>query len=489
MVMFHVKKILLLLLLGQVVSSHAGFRWDWLKFKRQTHSEPTRPTNRDVPQNDAFFLHQQASPSLLEDPPHNSVGRRSYDATAVAKTAVQWSLLLFLARSIWQAFKDVAEEIASMDDSEDDSKLLKVPLSKVGGNKETSLIHRIAWKLSQCGIPLQSSTERSVESLLQTLTKNEAALLDQCLYIPSAHPKIAGFTEIQEDLQSMLNQFLRQDNTNQHPYSRLFDDDKSHHVLLYGPPGMGKSLLIKRLATQIPTVLLTPSVLLRKWVGDTNLRVRTLFTALQKLAPVMLCLDEVDGLFRERQLQEHEVSRDLKTEFLQWWDGLLSGEKIWIVAATNRPFEVDSAVLRRLPRQFFIDQPNLAARKKMLSNLLEGLPHDIDVEHVALHTNGFSASDLRRLLQVAAKGCKEVDTYVKMTTGHVLGALEFVQPTPQTPAYRAALQKYLSPQGQQARSPYIEHYRIEVDFECDSDADKNVAEEEDITDDDTDDDP
>ncbi|GAX10491.1 hypothetical protein FisN_21Lh192 [Fistulifera solaris] len=487
--MFHLNKRILLLLLYQVVYSHAGFRWGWLRFKRQTHSEPTRPTNRDSSPNDALFLHQQSCPSLLEDPSHNSVGRSSYDATAVAKTAVQWSLIIFLARSIWQAFKDVAEEIASMDNSEEDSKLLNFPLNRVAGSKETSLIHRIAWKLSQCGIPLQSSTERSVESILQKLTKNEAALLDQCLYIPSAHPKIAGFNEIQEELQSILNQYLHQGNSNQHPYSRLFEDDKSHHVLLYGPPGMGKSLLIKRLTTQIPTVLLTPSVLLRKWVGETNMRVRTLFTALQKLAPVMLCLDEVDGLFRERQIQEHEVSRDLKTEFLQWWDGLLSGEKIWIVAATNRPFEVDSAVLRRLPRQFYIDQPNLAARKKMLRNLLEGLPHDIDVEHVAFHTDGFSASDLRRLLQLAAKGCKELDTYVEMTTGHVLGALDFVQPTPQTPAYRAALKKYLSPQGQQARSPYIEHYQIELELESDSDADKNGADEECLSDDDADDDP
>jgi hypothetical protein len=490
-VVFRVNKRILLLLLCQLVSSHAGFRWEWLKFKRQTRSEPTRPTNRNNSQNDAFFLHQQSSSSLLDDASHNSVGRRSYDATAVAKTAVQWSLIIFLARSIWQAFKDVAEEIASMDDSEEDSKLLKGPLNKIAGNKETSLIHRVAWKLSECGIPLHSSTERSVQSLLQTLTKNEAALLDQCLYTPSTHPKIHGFTEIQEELQSMLNQFLQQEisSSKQHPYASLFDDDKSHHVLLYGPPGMGKSLLIKRLASQIPTVLLTPSVLLRKYVGETNTRVRTLFTALQKLAPVMLCLDEVDGLFRERQSHEHEVSRDLKTEFLQWWDGLLSGEKIWIVAATNRPFEVDSAVLRRLPRQFYIDQPNLAARKKMLRNLLQGLPHDVDVEHVALYTEGFSASDLRRLLQIAAKGCRELDTYVEMTTGHVLGALEFVQPTPQTPAYRAALQQYLSPQGQQARAPYIEHYRIELEFESDSDADKNGAGEEDLSDDDTDDEP
>lgn len=458
--MLAVDKAMLLILLCQPVTSRDMYPWKWLK--RHTFSAKNANTNRihNSQTDEPLVFHKQSS---FDDTMHRPIRRKTYDATTVATTAIQWSLIIFLARSIWQAVKDVLDEIASMDDPEVDSMLLKGPL-KVDAIKENSLIRRVAWKLHESGIPLQSSNERSVESVLQSLTKNEASLLDQCLYVPSSPPKIVGFTDIQEELQSMLHRFL-QGNPSSIPnqYASLFDDDKSHHVLLYGPPGMGKSLLIKRLACQIPTVLLTPSVLLRKYVGETNTRVRTLFTALQKIAPVLLCLDEVDGLFRERQVQEHEVNRDLKTEFLQWWDGLLSGEKIWIVAATNRPFEVDSAVLRRLPRQYYIGHPDVEAREVMLHNLLENLPHGVDLNHIARLTHGFTASDLRRLLQTAAKGCGDHEDNIIMSNGHVLRALETIKPTPQTPTYIAALQQYLSPNQQQSNHPYFHHHQIVID--------------------------
>lgn len=487
----------LFILVCQLVPLHASSPWkSWLKFTRQTFLERKNNTNHhsNIRDEDLLIANQSSrSPSGLKSKQLNSkqsMGRTALFVTLVAKNAVQWGLIIFLVRNIWQAVKDVLGEISSMDDPESDSQLLKA-LPKADANKENSLIHRVAWKLSECGIPLQSSNERSVESLLRSLTKGEASLLDQCLYIPSSCPKISGFHDIQEELQAMLNRFLQRDSSSTpHPYASLFDDDKSHHVLLYGPPGMGKSLLMKQIACQIPTVLLTPSVLLRKYVGETNTRVRTLFTALQKIAPVLLCLDEVDGLFRERQSQEHEVNRDLKTEFLQWWDGLLSGQKIWIVAATNRPFEVDSAVLRRLPRQYYIGHPDVGARQEMLQNLLDGLPHDVDLNHTAQITHGFTASDLRRLLQTAATDCRNHDV---LSTGHVMRALESIKPTPQTPAYIAALKQFVSPNEQQQqhhhRQPYFHHYQIVVDPSC-WDRPFNLDQQEsseDLTDFDTDD--
>ena len=452
------------MLLCQLVSSHASLPWKWFKSKRHhTFPEQNRRTSSNNSQEDEPFLHMQSN---MDDTSQRLVRSKTYAVTAVATTAVQWGLIIFLARSVWKAVKDILEEIASMDDSEADVPLIRNPREvDVDAIDEKSLTHGVASKLMKSGMPLRSSTERSVESVLQSLTKSEASLLNQCMYVPSSHPKIAGFADIQKELQSMLNRFLHRDESaKQNQYASLFDDDKSHHVLLYGPPGMGKSLLIKRLACQIPTVLITPSVLLRKYVGETNTRIRTLFTALHKIAPVLLCLDEVDGLFRERQAQEHEVNRDLKTEFLQWWDGLLSGEKIWIVAATNRPFEVDSAVLRRLPRQYYIGPPDVGAREEMLHNLLENLPHGVDLHHVAHLTHGYTASDLRRLLQTAAAGCGgQGDEYDMMSTEHVLRALETIKPTPQTPAYIAALQKYLCPREEQSNQPYFQDHQIVID--------------------------
>jgi hypothetical protein len=132
----------------------------------------------------------------------------------------------------------------------------------------------------------------------------------------------------------------------------LFDGGgSSSGVLLYGPPGCGKTLLVKALAStaRIPCLVVTPSVLLRKYYGETNAQVRSLFSLAAKLSPCILCIDELDGLFRERSEQEHEVSRDLKTEFLQWVDGMMSKDdanrQILLVGATNRPFDCVSTMV------------------------------------------------------------------------------------------------------------------------------------------------
>jgi SpoVK/Ycf46/Vps4 family AAA+-type ATPase len=173
----------------------------------------------------------------------------------------------------------------------------------------------------------------------------------------------------------------------------------------------------------------------------------------------VLCIDELDGLFRERNENEHEVSRDLKTEFLQWWDGMLSGsqqqgdKRILVIGATNRPFDVDSAVLRRLPQSQFIGLPDLNARLMLIKQLLRHVPTDVklDVQQIASMSENYSPSDLRQLLQTAAlSGPLREASYSKgsrspprpLTTEDVLQAFQQVPPTPMSAQYRAALSNF-----------------------------------------------
>mmetsp|Transcript_7368 Transcript_7368/g.10534 ORF Transcript_7368/g.10534 Transcript_7368/m.10534 type:complete len:792 (+) Transcript_7368:170-2545(+) len=186
-------------------------------------------------------------------------------------------------------------------------------------------------------------------------------------------------------------------------------------ILLYGPPGCGKTMLVRALAhsSNARFLCITPSTLFRKYVGETNLNVRALFSLAKKLSPCILFIDEMEGLFRERgdrgssgRGEEHEVSRELKTEFMQLWDGITSssGGKILVVGATNRPFDVDPAFLRRMPRSFFIGLPDYTARLAVLQSMLEHVPLDpaFDIEAIARHTESYTPSDIREVLRTAA---------------------------------------------------------------------------------------
>jgi len=227
-------------------------------------------------------------------------------------------------------------------------------------------------------------------------------------------------------------------------------------------------MLVRALATtsRLPCLVVTPSVLLRKYVGETNSQVRQLFSLAHKLSPCILCIDELDGLFRERSDSEHEVSRDLKTEFLQWWDGMLTpsagsghGGKILVIGATNRPFDVDAAVLRRLPQSHFVGLPDAAARSYLLKQLLSKVPTDdnIDVTRIAIQTEGYSPSDLRQVLQTAAlmgpmresrtsspvlSQQTEQKSPRRLSTNDILEALQQTPPTPMSQNYRMALSNF-----------------------------------------------
>lgn len=118
-----------------------------------------------------------------------------------------------------------------------------------------------------------------------------------------------------------------------------------------------------------------------------------IFRVARKLAPSVIFLDEVDALLGKRGLaNEHEATRRLRNEFLLHWDGLLSdpqdGNRVLVLGATNRPFDLDDAALRRLPRRLAVELPDYAAREQILRLLLahelEGAHHDhLDVSVIA----------------------------------------------------------------------------------------------------------
>ncbi|KAH3757304.1 AAA+-type ATPase [Pelomyxa schiedti] len=143
-----------------------------------------------------------------------------------------------------------------------------------------------------------------------------------------------------------------------------------------------------------------------KWFGEGEKYVKAVFTLASKIAPSVIFIDEVDSILGKRQHHEHEAMRKIKNEFMSMWDGLRTKqtERVLVLAATNRPFDLDDAVLRRLNRRLLVDLPNAQNRSKILKVILQGedLEPGFDINAIASMTEGFSGSDLKNLCVMAA---------------------------------------------------------------------------------------
>ncbi|KAL0300587.1 UNVERIFIED_CONTAM: Katanin p60 ATPase-containing subunit A-like 2 [Sesamum radiatum] len=176
-------------------------------------------------------------------------------------------------------------------------------------------------------------------------------------------------------------------------------------ILLFGPPGTGKTMLAKAVATECKTTFfnISASSIVSKWRGDSEKLVKVLFELARHHAPSTIFLDEIDAIISQRGegRSEHEASRRLKTELLIQMDGLTkTNELVFVLAATNLPWELDAAMLRRLEKRILVPLPEPEARRAMFEELLpsEEIPYDLLVER----TEGFSGSDIRLLCKEAA---------------------------------------------------------------------------------------
>ncbi|TGZ68111.1 hypothetical protein CRM22_004447 [Opisthorchis felineus] len=161
-------------------------------------------------------------------------------------------------------------------------------------------------------------------------------------------------------------------------------------VLLFGPPGNGKTMLAKAVSSESNCIFFNISAasLLSKWVGESENTVRALFAVAREVSPSIIFLDEVDSLLATRRADGHEVSRRVLTQLLAEMDGVQTGSKrVLVLAATNRPQELDDAALRRFPRRVYVRMPDVRTRQEMLLKLLEkNVNHSLsrtDVERIA----------------------------------------------------------------------------------------------------------
>jgi SpoVK/Ycf46/Vps4 family AAA+-type ATPase len=200
-------------------------------------------------------------------------------------------------------------------------------------------------------------------------------------------------------------------------------------ILLYGPPGCGKTLMARAIAKEagLRFLALPLSTVLDKWVGETEKYLDALFSLARKIQPCIIFIDEIDALTRRRSMLDRDWNVTMKSQFLSLWDGLLSGElnaKIVVIGATNRKTDIDEAFLRRMPLQIKISLPDWSQRVQILQLLLDktaALHSDFDFGLIADQTEGWSGSDLKELCRRVELDHYYQDQDIEGTAGESLG--------------------------------------------------------------------
>lgn len=180
-------------------------------------------------------------------------------------------------------------------------------------------------------------------------------------------------------------------------------------LLLYGPPGCGKTYIARALAGELRANFMSIGLndVLNMWLGESQQQLHQLFETARQRAPTVMFMDELDALGRKRSELRYSGIREIVNQLLQELDGVGTGdEAVFVLGATNLPWDIDVALKRpgRFDRAIFVEPPDLVARQRILElNLADRPTEKVDLKKLAKRTQGYSGADLAFICEAATE--------------------------------------------------------------------------------------
>jgi transitional endoplasmic reticulum ATPase len=216
---------------------------------------------------------------------------------------------------------------------------------------------------------------------------------------------IAGLDDVKQEI------YLKMIYPFQHPeLAKRYGVDVGGGVLLFGPPGTGKTMFAKAIAAELDATMfvISPAQLMSKWVGEAEQNVRKLFDAAKAEEKAVIFMDEVEALVPKRRGQQSTVMQRVVPQILQELEGFdrKAGRALMFLGATNEPWQLDPAMMRpgRLDAKVYVPLPDAEARFKLFEIYLDKRPLDDDVDFAQLVglTGGYSGADIKAIASRAA---------------------------------------------------------------------------------------